>query len=47
MDITTISLGTRTRENLAEFRDSEKYPNYNEAVKALLEQAGQEGKTER
>ena len=47
MDITTISLGTQTREDLAEFRDSKEYSNYNEAVKALLEQASQEGETAR
>lgn len=37
---TTIGpLDPSVRDRLADFRDREEYPNYNEAVKALIERA--------
>jgi hypothetical protein len=38
MDCTTVSLGTSTRNRLAEFRDEHGHPNYDEALQALLEE---------
>lgn len=37
MDVTTVPCGRSTRDALAEYRDSQGYPNYNEALRALLE----------
>jgi hypothetical protein len=39
MDITTVSLGTETRDELADYRDSQDCDNYDEAVQELLGQA--------
>lgn len=42
MDVTTVSLGTKTRENLAAYRDAGGYPNYNQAIQALLANASRD-----
>jgi len=38
MDITTISCGSATRDEIADFRDAHDYPNYDAALSALLEE---------
>lgn len=37
MDITSVQVGSATREALAEYRDEHDHPNYNEALQDLLE----------
>lgn len=39
MNVTTVTCSERTRDQLAEFRDTEDYPNYDAALKALLDRA--------
>lgn len=41
MDITTVSLGTDVRDQLAEYRDREDHENYNDAVSSLLSEVEQ------
>lgn len=36
MDATSITLGTDTRDRLAEYRDLNECENYNEAIRSLL-----------
>jgi hypothetical protein len=38
MDITTVGLGSSTRDRLAAYRDARGFSNYNEAVQDLLEE---------
>ena len=38
MDVTTISLGSATRDELAEYRDAHGLPNYDAALQRLLTQ---------
>lgn len=40
MDVTSVPLGTSTRDTLAEYRDLREFDNYNEAVKSLLAESG-------
>lgn len=43
MDMEVTSIGPvepKVRDRLAEFRDREGYPNYNEALRSLLEKEG-------
>jgi hypothetical protein len=42
MDATTVMLGTDTRDTLASYRDRHGYPNYNEALSALLQEVDAE-----
>lgn len=36
MDFTSVTLGKQVRDDLADFRDRNDLPNYNEAIRALL-----------
>jgi hypothetical protein len=42
MDVTTVPCGSATRDDLAEFRDEHEYPNYDEALQAMLEEVADE-----
>lgn len=42
MDITTIPCGSATRDEIAEFRDTGEYANYDEALQAMLEEVAAE-----
>ena len=42
MDVTTVPCGSTTRDDLAEFRDKNEYPNYDEALQAMLEEVSAE-----
>lgn len=37
MDVTTVSCGSETRELLADYRDKHNYPNYDAALRDLLD----------
>jgi len=37
MDITTVSCGSETRQRLADYRDEHDYPNYDVALRELLD----------
>jgi hypothetical protein len=37
MDITTVSCGSETRKQLAEYRDEHNFPNYDAALRDLLD----------
>lgn len=39
MDVTTVPCGRSTRDALAEYRDKQNHPNYNEALRDLLKSA--------
>jgi hypothetical protein len=39
MDITTVSCGGETRKRLADYRDQNGHPNYDDALQELLEVA--------
>lgn len=39
MDVTSVNLGSETRDALAEYRDQQEYSSYNEAIRGLLETA--------
>lgn len=44
---TTIGpINTETRDKLRDYRDQEGYPNYNAAVRALLQKADEEADTQ-
>lgn len=40
MDRTSVVVGKEARERLAEYRDKQELPNYDVALKTLLEEAG-------
>lgn len=42
MDVTSINLGKRVRNDLRDYRDRHEYANYNETVAALLSEASDE-----
>jgi hypothetical protein len=42
MDITTIPCGSATRDEIAKFRDTGDYANYDEALQAMLNEVGAE-----
>ena len=42
MDITTVPCGEKTREALAEYRDTNGHPNYDTALQAMLEEVDAE-----
>jgi len=42
MDVTTVPCGSATRDQLAEFRDTNGHPNYDAALQAMLEEVNAE-----
>jgi Arc/MetJ-type ribon-helix-helix transcriptional regulator len=46
MDVTSINLGKQVRNDLREYRDRHEFRNYNEAVRALIEEAADESAPE-
>jgi Arc/MetJ-type ribon-helix-helix transcriptional regulator len=39
MDMTSVTLGRQTRDDLRDYRDEHDFPNYNAALRALLAEA--------
>jgi hypothetical protein len=40
-DITTVSCGSETRDRLREYRDERELPNYDAALRELLDERGE------
>lgn len=41
MDVTSVALGKRVRDDLREYRDEKDLQNYNEAIRFLLSEASE------
>lgn len=39
MDVTSVTLGKEVRNDLRDYRDRQGYPNYNDAIRGLLEES--------
>jgi hypothetical protein len=40
MDVTTIACGSTTRDRLAEYRDTQGFDNYDQALQSMLAEVG-------